>query len=144
MNYARGPSFHIRGIRLFECIMITLQGCTSSHTLSPLIALYTSCTSATFKRKPGEEVGHDLTNHTSLSSRFIAYSGSIRKEIRPGFHSQPQMMCTGFRDTKRAPGIPGHVPTASQPTPRVSAMHGLQHISYKHQKLVATPGQRSG
>src|SRR3954471_15360333 len=42
--------------------MITLQGCTSSHTLSPLIALYTSCTSATFKRKPGEGVGHDLTN----------------------------------------------------------------------------------
>src|SRR3954470_17675313 len=47
--------------------MITLQGCTSSHTLSPLIALYTSCTSATFKRKPSEGVGHDLTNHASLS-----------------------------------------------------------------------------
>src|SRR3954464_12869565 len=31
-------------------------------THSPLIALYTSCTSATFKRKPGEGVGHDLTN----------------------------------------------------------------------------------
>src|SRR4051812_45816853 len=42
--------------------MITLQGCTSSHTLSPLTALYMSCTSATFKRKPGEGVGHDLTN----------------------------------------------------------------------------------
>src|SRR4051812_38215308 len=42
--------------------MITLQGCTSSHTLSPLTTLYTSCTSATFKRKPGEGVGHDLTN----------------------------------------------------------------------------------
>src|SRR3954469_13528105 len=77
--------------------MITLQGCTSSHTLSPLIALYTSCTSATFKRKPGEGVGHDLTNHTSLLSRFIAYSGSIRKEIRPGCRSRPQTMCTGFQ-----------------------------------------------
>src|SRR3954470_6804934 len=76
--------------------MITLQGCTSSHTLSPLTALYTSCTSATFKRKLGEGVGHDLTNHTSLSSRFIAYSGSIRKEIRPGCRSRPQTMCTGF------------------------------------------------
>ena len=31
-----------------------------------LTALYTSCTSATFKRKPGEGVGHDLTNRTSL------------------------------------------------------------------------------
>ena len=52
--------------------------------------------STTFKRKPSEGVGHDLTNHTSLSSRFIAYSGSIRKEIRPGCHSRPQMMCAGF------------------------------------------------
>ena len=70
--------------------------------------MYTSCISATFKRKPGEGVGHDLTNHTSLKSRFIAYSGSIREEIRPGFRSQPQMMCTGFQETKRAPDIPDH------------------------------------
>src|SRR4051812_44735689 len=62
-----------------------------THALA-LTALYTSCTSATFKRKPGEGVGHDLTNHTSLSSRFIAYSGSIRKEIRPGCRSRPQTM----------------------------------------------------
>src|SRR3954466_7212903 len=81
--------------------MITLQGCTSSHTLSPLIALYTSCTSATFKRKSGEGVGHDLTNHTSLSSRFIAYSGSIRKEIQPGCRSRPQPMCAGFPSPPR-------------------------------------------
>ena len=73
--------------------------------------MYTSCISATFKRKPGERVGHDLTNHTSLSSRFIAYSGSIRKEIRPGFHSRPP------NDVYRVPeptiwvplGTPGHV-----------------------------------
>ena len=58
--------------------------------------MYTSHISATFKRKPGEGVGHDLTNHTSLESRFIAYSGSIREEIRPGFRSQPQTMCAGF------------------------------------------------
>ena len=45
--------------------------------------------STTFKRKPSEGVGHDLTNHTSLSSRFIAYSGSIHKEIRPGCRSRP-------------------------------------------------------
>ena len=52
--------------------------------------------SATFKRKPSEGVGHDLTNHTSLSSRFITYLGSIRKEIRPGCRSRPQTMCAGF------------------------------------------------
>ena len=48
--------------------------------------------STTFKRKPSEGVGHDLTNHTSLSSRFIAYPGSIHEEIRPEFRSQPQTM----------------------------------------------------
>ena len=50
------------------------------------------------------------------------------------------------KPTKQVPlGTPGHgVSTASVPTPKVSAMHGLQHISYKHQKLVATPGQRTG
>ena len=52
--------------------------------------------SSTFKRKPGESVGHDLTSHTSLSSGFIAYSASIRKEIRPGCRSRPQTMCAGF------------------------------------------------
>ena len=109
--------------------MLTLQRCTSSHTLSPLTTMYMSCISATFKRKPGEGVGHDLTNHTSLSSRFIAYSGSIRKEIRPGCRSRPQTMCTGFRDTKRALGLPGHVPTASQPTPRDNVVLGLQHTT---------------
>ena len=76
--------------------MLTLQGCTSSHTLSPLTTMYMSCISTTFKRKPGEGVGHDLTNHTSLSSRFIAYSGSIHKEIWPGCRSRPQTMCAGF------------------------------------------------
>src|SRR6187399_3727765 len=81
--------------------MLTLQGSTSSRTLSPLTAMYTSCISATFKRKPGEGVGHDLTNHTSLSSRFIAYSGSIRGEIRPGCRSRPQKMCAGFPSPPR-------------------------------------------
>ena len=48
--------------------------------------------STTFKRKPSDGVGYDLTNHASLSSRFIAYSGSIRKEIQPGCRSRPQTM----------------------------------------------------
>ena len=73
--------------------------------------------SATFKRKPNVGVGHDLPNHLSYQSRFIAYSGSIRRESGRGFHIRPRTMCAGFRDTKRALGMPGHVPTASQPTP---------------------------
>ena len=128
-NCTGNPEVLYRGHGYSNRSFTTLQGCTSSHTISPHTTMYTSCISATFKRKPGEGVVHDLTNHTSLSSRFIAYSGSIRRESGRGFHIRPRTMCTGFRDTKRAPGIPGHVPTASQPTPRVSATHGLQHTT---------------
>ena len=97
---------------------------------------------ASFKQKPNEGVSHDLTNHTSLSSRFIAYSGSIRKEIRPGCHSRPQTMCAGF---------PRHQTGARYTEPR--AYRIIVHPSgqrcawppayYKHQKLLATPGQRT-
>ena len=85
--------------------------------------------SATFKRKPSEGVGHDLTNHTSLSSRFIAYLGSICKEIRPGCHSQPQTMCAGF--PRHQMGTRYTVPRAYRITahPSVSAVHGLQHTT---------------
>ena len=96
MNCISNPEVLYRGRGYSNRSFITLQWCTSSHTLSPLTAMYTSCISATFKRKPGEGVSHDLTNHTSLSSRFIAYSGSIRKEIRPGCRLRPQTMCAGF------------------------------------------------
>ena len=101
MNCIGNPEVLYCGDGYSNRSFITLQGCTSSHTLSPLTTMYTSCTSATFKRKPGEGVGHDLTNHTSLSSRFIAYSGSIRKEIRPGCRSRPQTMCAGFPSPPR-------------------------------------------
>ena len=66
MNYTGNPEVLYRGHSYSNRSFITLQGCTSSHTLSPLTTMYTSCISATFKRKPGERVGHDLTNHTSL------------------------------------------------------------------------------
>ena len=46
--------------------------------------------SATFKRKPNVGVGHDLPNHLSLQSRFIAYSGSIRRESGRGFPYGPE------------------------------------------------------
>ena len=120
----------------------TLQGCTSSHTLSPLTAMYTSCISATLKRKPGEGVGHDLTNYSSLSSRFIAYLGSIRGEIRPGCRSRPQTMCTGFpsHQTGNRYTVPRTCRITAHPEGQRCAR---PPVSYKHQKLVATPGQRS-
>ena len=73
-------------------MMLTLQGVYFfTHALTTYRRLH-DIYLVTFKRKPSEGVGHDLTNHTSLSSRFIAYSGSIRKEIRPGCRSRPQTM----------------------------------------------------
>src|SRR3954471_3134971 len=62
MNCTGNPEVLYCGRGYLNRSFITLQGCTSSHTLSPLTAMYTSCISATFKRKPGEGVGHDLTN----------------------------------------------------------------------------------
>src|SRR6187399_1451414 len=61
-------------------------------------------------------VDHNLTNHTGLSSRFIAYLGSIRGEIRPGCRSRPQTMCTGFpchqtgESVHQATYLPRHSP----------------------------------
>ena len=52
----------------------------------------------------------------------------MRRSGRSFAHS-PKRCEQGSRDTKRAPGTPCHVPTASQPTPTVSAAHGLQHTT---------------
>ena len=98
--------------------------------------------SATFKRKPSEGVGHDLTNYSSLSSRFIAYLGSIRGEIRPGCRSRPQTMCTGFPSHQS--GNRYTVPRTCRITAHPEGQrYARPPVSYKHQKLVATPGQRT-
>ena len=68
---------------------------TRSHHLSSLHDVY----SATFKRKPNVGVGHDLPNHLSFQSRFIAYSGSIRRESGRGFPYGPERCEQGSRDT---------------------------------------------
>ena len=55
--------------------------------------------SATFKRKPNVGVGHDLPNHLSLQSKFIAYPGSIRRESGRGFPYGPERCEQGSQDT---------------------------------------------
>ena len=40
----RQPSSPLPRTRLFEYMILTLRGCTSSHTHPPLIAVYTTCT----------------------------------------------------------------------------------------------------
>ena len=44
MNYTGNTQVLYRGHGYTNISFITLQGCTSSHTLSPLIAVYTTCT----------------------------------------------------------------------------------------------------
>ena len=122
--------------------MLTLHGCTSSHTLSPLTAIYMSCISATFKRKPGEGVGHDLTNHTSPYSRFIAYSGSIHRESGRGFHYGPERCVQGSRVTKRATRYtrPHAYRITAHPLGQRCAWPPAY---YKHQNLLTTLRQRT-
>ena len=73
----------------------TLQGCTSSHTLSPLIALYTSCTSATFKRKPDEGVSHDLTNQQVSSPGLSPIRVPPARKSGWGYHYSPKRCVQG-------------------------------------------------
>ena len=124
--------------------MITLQGCTSSHTLPPLTVVYTTCTRQPSSGSP-TWVSATACLNTRVSSPGLSpiRVPSARRSGQSFAHS-PKRCVQGSRDTKWALGIPGHsVSTALQPTPRVSATHGRQHITYKHQKLVATPGQRT-
>src|SRR5215216_5144736 len=82
-------------------MMLTLQGCTSSHMFPPL----SICTRHVLDRlqaKAAVGVDHDLTNHTSPYSRFIAYSGSIRRESGRRFHYGPERCVQGSQGIKRA------------------------------------------
>src|SRR3954468_4071282 len=95
MNCTGNPKVLYCGRGYLNRSFITLQGCTSSHMFPPL-SVCTRHVLGRLQAKADVGVDHDLSNHTSLWSRFIAYSGSIREEIRPGFRSQPQTMCAGF------------------------------------------------
>ena len=98
--------------------------------------------SATFKRKPNVGVGPDLPNHLSLQSRFIAYSGSIRRESGRSFHIRPRTMCAGF--PRHQTGARYTVPHAYCITAHPSGQRCARPPAYyKHQKLLATPGQRT-
>ena len=98
--------------------MLTLQGCTSTHTLSPLTVVYTTCTRQPSSGSP-TRVSATAYLNTQVSSPGLSpiRVPSMRTSGRSFAHS-PKRCEQGSRDTKRAPGTPCHVPTASQPTPR--------------------------
>ena len=74
-------------------------------------------------------VDHDLTNHTSPSPGLLPIQVPSEGSLAEVSAYGPERCVQGSRGTKRASGTPCHVPTASQPTPRVSAAHGLQHTT---------------
>src|SRR3954470_24760204 len=114
--------------------MLTLQGCTSSHTLSPLTAVYTTCTRQPSSGSPARVSATAYLN-TQVSSPGLSpiRVPSMRRSGRSFAHS-PKRCVQGPRHQTGA-RLPGHVPTATQPTPMVSAACGPPAY-YKHQKLI--------
>src|SRR3954462_8805998 len=122
-------------------MMLTLQGCTSSHTLSPLIVVYTTCTRQPSSGSPARVSATAYLN-TQVSSPGLSpiQVPSMRRSGRSFAHS-PKRCVQGPRH-QRGARLPGHVPTATQPTPTVSAACGPQHTT-NTRNYVATPGQRT-
>ena len=118
MNCIGNPEDLYRGHDYSNRLFITLQGCTSSHTLSPLTAMYTTCTRQPSSRSPTRVSATAYLNtqvsSPGLSPIQVPSAGSPAEVSTYG----PKQCVQGSRDTKRAPGTPCHVPTASQPTPQ--------------------------
>src|SRR3954467_210073 len=110
-------------------MMLTLQGCTSSHMLSPLTAVYTTCTRQPSSGSPARVSATAYLN-TQVSSPGLSPirvpSAGSPAEVSP---NGPERCEQGSRDTKRAFGTPCHVPTATQPSPMVSTACGPQHAT---------------
>src|SRR6187399_1332718 len=116
MNYTGNPEVHFRGHGYSNRSYITLQGCTSSHTLSLLTAVYTTCT-----RQPSSGSPARVSAMTGLTTQVPSlglspiWVPSVGRSGRGVAHG-PKRCVQGSRVTKRALGTPGHVPAASQPT----------------------------
>ena len=121
--------------------MLTLQGCTSTHTLSPLTAVYTTCTRQPSSGSPTWVSATAYLNtqvpSPGLSPIQVPSAGSPAEVS----HTAPNDVCrvpehqTGD-SVHRATSLPHHSPPLGQHCPRPPAY-------YKHQKLRATPGQRT-
>src|SRR3954468_18592938 len=123
-------------------MMLTLQGCTSSHTLSPLTAVYTTCTRQPSSGSPARVSATAYLN-TEVSSPGLSpiRVPSMRRSGRSFAHS-PKRCVQGSRDTKRANRYT--VPRAYRNTAHPYGQRCVRPPAYyKHQKLLATPGQRT-
>ena len=122
--------------------MLTLQGCTSSHTLSPLTAVYTTCTQQPSSGSPTRVSATAYLNtqvsSPGLSPIQVPSAGSPAEVSTYGPERCVQGSATpNGRPACPATCLPHHSPPLGQRCPRPPAY-------YKHQKLLATPGQRTG
>ena len=122
--------------------MLTLQGCTSSHTLSPLTAVYTTCTRQPSSGSPTRVSATDYLNtqvsSPGLSPIQVPSVGSPAEVSTYG----PERCVQGSRGTKRASRYT--MPRAYRITAHPSGQRCPPPPAYyKHQKLLATPGQRT-
>ena len=121
--------------------MLTLQGCTSSHTLPPLTAVYTTCTRQPSSGSP-TWVSATAYLNTQVSSPGYRLFRFHPQGVRPRFpHTAPNDVCRvpetpNGRPVHCATCLPHHSPPLGQRCPRPPAY-------YKHQKLLATPRQRT-
>ena len=121
--------------------MLTLQGCTSSHTLSPLTAIYTTCTRQPSSGSP-TRVSATACLNTQVSSPGLSpiRVPSMRRSGRSFAHSPKRCeqgsVTPNGRPVYPATCLPHHSP------PLRSALRTASSI-LQHQKLLATPGQRT-
>ena len=121
--------------------MLTLQGCTSSYTLSPLTVVYTTCTRQPSSGSP-TWVSATACLNTQVSSPGLSpiRVPSMRRSGRSFAHSPKRCeqgsVTPNGRPVYPATYLPQHSPPLRQRCPRPP-------VSYKHQKLLATPGQRT-
>ena len=119
--------------------MLTLQGCTSSYKLSPLIVVYTTCTRQHSSGSLARAYLNTQVSSPGLSPIQVPSTGSPAEVSTYG----PERCAQGSRDTKRVTRYT--VPRAYQITAHPSGQRCAGPPAYyKHQKLLATLGQRTG
>src|SRR3954471_477042 len=122
-------------------MMLTLQRCTSSHTLSPLIVVYTTCTRQPSSGSPAR------VSATAYLNTQVSSPGLSPIQV-PSAGSRAEVSTNG---PERCVQGPRHQTGTRLARPRAyrNTAHPygqrcvLPPTYYKHQKLLATPGQRT-
>src|SRR3954468_22889134 len=108
-------------------MMLTLQGCPSAHTLSPLTIVYTTCTRQPSSGSPARVSATAYLNtqvsSPGLSPIQVPSAGSPAEVSTYG----PERCEQGSRDTKRAPVnhatcLPHHSPPLGSALPTASSI----------------------